>query len=357
MNLREFFANKSILITGGTGSFGKKFAYSVLTRFNIKRLVIFSRDEWKQWEMRRQDPVFGSSKVRYFLGDVRDKERLHRALHGVDLVVHAAALKQVPAAEYDPSEFVKTNILGAMNVIDAAIDCSVKNLIALSTDKAVNPINLYGATKLCSDKLFVAGNAYVGERNYPKFSVVRYGNVLASRGSIIPFWRQMIKDGAKSLPVTDERMTRFWITLNQAVDFVVNSFSRMVGGEIFVPKIPSMKIVDLAKAVAPHLPYNICGIREGEKLHELMICSDDARHSLEFKDYYTIVPEVFSSSYKQEAAQHLKEEGKPLPEGFCYASNTNQQWIGSDELRKLLVSGSTEDKIISLNEDQELAGV
>jgi UDP-N-acetylglucosamine 4,6-dehydratase/5-epimerase len=357
MNLREFFADKSILITGGTGSFGKRFAHAMLIKFNIKRLVIFSRDEWKQWEMRKQDPIFDSNKVRYFLGDVRDKERLHRALQGVDYVIHAAALKQVPAAEYDPSEFIKTNVLGAMNVIDASLDCSVKNLIALSTDKAVNPINLYGATKLCSDKLFVAGNAYVGERNYPRFSVVRYGNVLASRGSIIPHWRQMIQEGAKSLPVTDERMTRFWITLDQAVDFVIESLPRMVGGEIFVPKIPSMNIVDLAKAVAPNLPYDICGIREGEKLHELMICSDDARHSLEFKNYYTIVPEVFSSSYKKEAALHLKEQGKPLPEGFCYASNTNEQWIGREELGTLLSAGNSDDKIISLREDKELMGV
>lgn len=352
MNTREFFANKSILITGGTGSFGRNFAYSLLKNYNIKRLVIFSRDEWKQWEMRRQDPVFDSPKVRYFLGDVRDKERLARAFHGVDYVIHAAALKQVPAAEYDPSEFVKTNILGAMNIIDVAINCEVKNVIALSTDKAVNPINLYGATKLCSDKLFVTGNAYVGERTFPKFSVVRYGNVLASRGSIIPLWRQMIQEGAESLPVTDPRMTRFWITLPQTIDFVINSFSRMVGGEIFVPKIPSMKIVDLAKAVAPHLPYSICGIREGEKLHELMISVDDARHSVEFKDYYTIVPEVFSRAYQMEATQHLKEEGKPLPEGFSYSSNTNDEWIGVKQLQELLEGKN--GKVVALEKSSML---
>src|SRR4051812_43027031 len=232
--------DKSILVTGGTGSFGKCFIRKVLTEHCPRKVIVLSRDELKQWEMRQSDPVFDHDKIRYFLGDVRDKDRLMRAFNDVDLVVHAAALKQVPAAEYNPTEFIKTNIHGAMNVIDAAIDRGVEKVIALSTDKAANPINLYGATKLCSDKLFVAANAYVGAKGYPKFSVVRYGNVLGSRGSIVPRWRQLVADGAKTLPVTDPRMTRFWITLDQAAEFVCDNFGRMLGGEIFVPKIPSM---------------------------------------------------------------------------------------------------------------------
>ncbi len=327
---------KTILITGGTGSFGRTFARQVLTEHNPAKVIIFSRDEWKQWEMRRSDPVFDHEKIRYFLGDVRDKSRLYRAFRDVDLVVHSAALKQVPAAEYNPTEFVQTNIHGAMNVIDAAIDRGVEKVIALSTDKAVNPINLYGATKLCSDKLFVAGNIYVGNRTYPKLSVVRYGNVLGSRGSIIPLWRQMLQEGVPELPVTDDRMTRFWITLRQASDFVVRCFSDMCGGEVFVPKIPSMRIVDLAEAIAPGYPIKIVGIREGEKLHELMISRDDARDTYEFEYCYVIVPQVFKSDRCILTSFFMKNEGKPVPENFVYASNTNDQWMSLDELREVI---------------------
>jgi UDP-N-acetylglucosamine 4,6-dehydratase len=328
---------KSILITGGTGSFGRAFTRKLLTEGDPARVIIFSRDEWKQWEMRRSEPLFADERIRYFLGDVRDRDRLMRAFDGVDCVVHAAALKQVPAAEYNPSEFVKTNIMGAINIIDAAIDCGVKKVVALSTDKAVNPVNLYGATKLCSDKLFSSGSVYVGPRGFPLFSVVRYGNVLGSRGSIIPLWRQMIREGAKELPITDGRMTRFWITLEQAGDLVLQAFRRMKGGEVFVPKIPSMKISDLANAIAPDLEKKTIGIREGEKLHELMIGPDDARHSLEFPDHYVILPEVLCDEQKKCYAQGVDGVvGKPVEPGFVYASDSNTQWIGSEELRKLI---------------------
>jgi len=327
---------KTILITGGTGSFGRTFIRQILTEHNPHKVIVLSRDEWKQWEMRRSDPIFDHDKIRYFLGDVRDKGRLYRAFRDVDLVVHSAALKQVPAAEYNPTEFVQTNIHGAMNVIDAAIDRGVEKVIALSTDKAVNPINLYGATKLCSDKLFVAGNIYVGNRTYPKFSVVRYGNVLGSRGSIIPLWKQMLADGVPELSITDSRMTRFWITLKQASDFVTRAFSDMCGGEIFVPKIPSMKIMDLAEALAPGYPTKVIGIREGEKLHELMINCDDARGAYEFKHCYVIVPQVFKDDRCMLTSFFLKNAGKPVPENFVYASNTNDLWLTLDELREVI---------------------
>ncbi|MFT4553094.1 MAG: UDP-N-acetylglucosamine 4,6-dehydratase [Chlamydiales bacterium] len=327
---------KTILITGGTGSFGKTFARKALEEHNPNKVIIFSRDEWKQWQMRRSEPIFDHENIRYFLGDVRDKDRLMRAFRDVDLVVHAAALKQVPSAEYNPSEFVKTNIEGAMNVIDAAVDRGVEKVIALSTDKAVNPINLYGATKLCSDKLFVAGNIYVGNRTFPKFSVVRYGNVLGSRGSIIPLWNQMVAEKAPSLTITDSRMTRFWITLDQAAEFVVRSFADMCGGEIFVPKIPSMNITDLAEAIAPGYPTSICGIREGEKLHELMISADDSRHTFEFDRCYVIVPEVFRKDRLILTSFFLKNEGKPVPDGFVYASDTNSLWLNAEKLRETL---------------------
>lgn len=336
MDISSFFKDKSILITGGTGSFGRTLAKRLLKEGSCRKVIIFSRDEWKQWEMRQSDPLFSHPKMRYFLGDVRDRARLNRAFNEVNYIVHAAALKQVPAAEYNPTEFVKTNVIGGMNVIDAAIDCGVEKVIALSTDKAANPINLYGATKLCSDKLFVAGNSYVGARGFPTLSVVRYGNVLGSRGSVIPFWQKIIKEGSATLPITDERMTRFWITLEQSVDFVLQSFLSARGGEIYVPKIPSMKIIDLAHAMAPHLKYEFTGIREGEKLHELMIGLEDARHSLEFPNHYLVIPEIYNED------PHLKKkflagrEGKPLPEDFSYASNTNSQWLGVEELRKLI---------------------
>jgi UDP-N-acetylglucosamine 4,6-dehydratase len=323
------FNDKTILITGGTGSFGKKCTGVLLEKYRPKKLIIFSRDELKQFEMSQ---VFSPEKypcIRYFIGDVRDKERLYRAFHGVDCVIHAAALKQVPAAEYNPFEAVKTNILGAENIINVAIDQRVKKVIALSTDKAANPINLYGATKLCSDKLFIAGNSYVG-RDDTIFSVVRYGNVVGSRGSVIPFFLKQKQTGV--LPITDPRMTRFWITLEQGVGFVLDCFERMVGGELFVPKIPSMKIMDLAKAVAPDCKTEIIGIRPGEKLHEVMVPSDDARNTIEFDNYYMIKPDFryFSRRFNSSVG------GGPVPEGFEYNSGTNNWWLTTEELREII---------------------
>ncbi|MEW5766972.1 MAG: UDP-N-acetylglucosamine 4,6-dehydratase (inverting) [bacterium] len=320
------FSNKVILVTGGTGSFGQKFTEIVLKENTPKKLIIFSRDELKQFEMAQRFRM-EEYEIRYFIGDVRDKERLHRAFHGVDIVVHAAALKQVPAAEYNPFEAVKTNVIGAENVINAAIDQKVDKVIALSTDKAANPVNLYGATKLCADKLFVAGNAYSGDA-HTKFSTVRYGNVVGSRGSVIPIFKEKRKSGV--LPVTDERMTRFWITLEHGVRFVLGCLDIMGGGEIFVPKIPSMKIVDLAKAVAPECRYEFIGIRPGEKLHEVLIPEDDARLTLEFDDFFIIKPESPYVSYKG------LEGGKALSEGFRYASDTNDRWLTAEELRKMI---------------------
>lgn len=330
------FIDQTILITGGTGSFGRALTKHILQENACRKIIIFSRDEWKQWEMRRSDPIFDHPKIRYFLGDVRDAHRLQRAFHEVDLIVHAAALKQVPAAEYNPSEFIKTNINGAMNVINAAIDCGVKKVIALSTDKAVNPVNLYGATKLCSDKLFVAGNSYVGARGFPKFAVVRYGNVAGSRGSIIPFWQKLIDQGVKSLPITDERMTRFWITLEQTVQFVRYCFMQIEGGEIFVPKIPSIKIMDLAEAMAPDLTKEICGIRPGEKLNELMISTDDSRHTVELKDHYIILPELANDEPIDVQGPRCRIKGKPVAAGFVYASHTNTDWLHLEDIRHFL---------------------
>lgn len=337
MQSPSLFKNKTILITGGTGSFGQAFARKILLEDECHKVIIFSRDEWKQWEMRQSDPLFNHPKIRYFLGDVRDVRRLERAFNEVHMVVHAAALKQVPAAEYNPTEFVNTNVLGGMNVIDTALDCGVERVIALSTDKAVNPVNLYGATKLCSDKLFVAANSYVGARGFPRFSVVRYGNVSGSRGSIIPLWRKMLLEGATSLPVTDERMTRFWITLEQSVDFVCSCFEEMRGGEIFVPKIPSIKITDLAQAIAPGVPLEFFGIREGEKLHELMVSIEDARHTLEMKDHYIILPEMYTNEPKrlEKFLNGRQGQGKRLPEDFSYTSDTNTHWLSVPELRAL----------------------
>jgi len=332
----SIFKNKTVLITGGTGSFGRTFARRMLEENECHKVIIFSRDEWKQWEMRQSEPIFNHPKIRYFIGDVRDAHRLARAFNEVQIVIHAAALKQVPAAEYNPTEFVKTNVIGAMNIIDQAIDCGVEKVIALSTDKAANPVNLYGATKLCSDKLFVAGNAYVGARGYPTFSVVRYGNVLGTRGSVIPLWKKMVTDGIGSLPVTDLRMTRFWITLEQSVDFVIQCLQFARGGEIFVPKIPSMKIVDLAHALAPNLPLCVTGIREGEKVHELMISVEDARHTLEFDNYYIIVPEIFIQEPALLEKFLFGRPGKKLPEDFSYASNTNTLWLSVEDLRNFI---------------------
>jgi UDP-N-acetylglucosamine 4,6-dehydratase len=297
-----------------------------LKEHNPKKLIIYSRDEFKQFEMQKQFSRH-EEKLRFFIGDVRDKERLNRAMHGVDFVVHAAALKQVPAMEYNPAEAIKTNILGAMNVIDCAIENRVEKVIALSTDKACNPINLYGATKLCSDKLFVAGNHYVGGEK-PRFSVVRYGNVVGSRGSVIPFFLEKKKTGV--LPITDKRMTRFWITLEQGVKFVIRCFSLMYGGEIFVPKIPSMNIMDLAAAIAPECKTEIVGIRPGEKLHEVMISEDDARNTVELEDCYVIQP----AFHWWDQNNHPK--GKPVPDGFRYSSDTNPSWLSIEELKKMI---------------------
>lgn len=334
----SIFKDKSILITGGTGSFGRAMARKLLTESDCHKVIILSRDEWKQWEMQHSDPIFNHPKIRYFLGDVRDSDRLARAFNEVNFIIHAAALKQVPAAEYNPSEFIKTNVIGGMNVIDQAINKNVEKVIALSTDKSVNPINLYGATKLCSDRLFVAGNSYVGAKGIPKLSVVRYGNVLGSRGSVIPLWKQMVENKAASLPITDKRMTRFWITLEQSVDFVITAFNEMRGGEIFIPKIPSMRIEDLALAIAPGVPHTYSGIREGEKLHEVMIGHEDSRHSYEYQKHYIIIPEIYARN-EPFLKQYLEgRQGKELPEGFSYSSDTNSEWLSVDDLKKLLKS-------------------
>jgi len=300
--------DKTILITGGTGSFGKKFIKRIL-QDDVKKVIVFSRDELKQYEMAQE---FTDSRMRFFIGDVRDKDRLYRAFDSVDIVIHAAAMKHVNACEYNPFEAIKTNINGAQNVIEAAIDRGVEKVIALSTDKACSPVNLYGATKLASDKLFVAANAYVGEK-VTRFSVVRYGNVVGSRGSVVPFFKKVRENGR--VPITDERMTRFWISLEQGVKFVLDSLERMRGGEIFVPKIPSMNVMDLAKAIAPECEIDIVGIRPGEKLHEAMIMEDDARQTKEFDTYYIIQPEF---SWWSEA---YVENGKSLPDGFKYTSD------------------------------------
>ena len=320
--------NKNILITGGTGSFGKKCTEIILEKYQPKRLIIFSRDELKQFEMAQQFPVSKYPPIRYFIGDVRDKERMYRAFHSVDYVIHAAALKQVPAAEYNPFEAVKTNILGAQNVINVAIDQGVKKVIALSTDKAANPINLYGATKLCSDKLFIAGNSYVG-RDGSIFSVVRYGNVAGSRGSVIPFFLKCRENGV--LPITDPRMTRFWITLEQGVNFVLSRLETMVGGELFVPKIPSMNIMDLAKIIAPECPTEIVGIRPGEKLHEVMIPKDDARRTLEFDNHYVIQPE-----FSFWGRRFKNNGGKPVADDFEYNSDTNPWRLNPEEMLEII---------------------
>jgi UDP-N-acetylglucosamine 4,6-dehydratase/5-epimerase len=314
----------SILVTGGTGSFGRRFVRTVLATTGARRIVTYSRDELKQYEMRQE---FGDDRrLRFFIGDVRDADRLRRAFDGIDVVIHAAALKQVPAAEYNPFEAVKTNVLGAQNVIDAAIDRGVKRVVALSTDKASSPINLYGATKLVSDKLFVQGNFYSGGRD-TRFAVVRYGNVVGSRGSVVPFFRERAKTGI--LPITDERMTRFWITLQQGVDFVLSSLEMMRGGELFVPKIPSIRIVDLAISIAPAAKTEIVGIRPGEKLHEEMISIDDARRTIDIGDRYVVQPE-----FGWWGNAHLA--GYTLPEGFAYTSDRNDTWLDVEGLRALL---------------------
>jgi UDP-N-acetylglucosamine 4,6-dehydratase len=316
-----------VLVTGGTGSFGKKFTEIMLRDFHPKKLIIFSRDELKQHEMRQIYPDTGDSPMRYFIGDVRDRDRLYRAFQGVDVIVHAAALKQVPACEYNPFEAVQTNIIGAKNIIDAAINQGVKRVMVISTDKAVNPINLYGATKLCAEKLFVQGNSYSGEGG-PRFSCARYGNVVGSRGSVVPLFLEQRKNG--KITVTDPRMTRFWITLEQGVEFVIRCIELMHGGEIFVPKIPSMNIMDLLKAIAPDCEVEYIGIRPGEKLHEVLISEDEARHTVELDDMYIIQP--IHPWWRVENWVGAK----PLPEDFRYTSDTNTRWLSIEELRRMI---------------------
>lgn len=317
----------NILITGGTGSFGQKFVEHLLRDHAPARIVIYSRDELKQYEMLQR--FEGDRRLRFFIGDVRDRKRLDMALNGIDFVIHAAALKQVPACEYNPFEAIKTNVLGAENIIEACISQNVKRVIALSTDKAANPINLYGATKLCSDKLFIGGNAYAGGRR-TRFSVVRYGNVIGSRGSVIPLFQARARKG-EPLTITDRRMTRFWITLDQGVQFVISSLAMMEGGEIFVPKIPSMSIMDLAEAIAPGVQVEFTGIRSGEKLHEVMIPEDEARSTIELADRYLILPQAW---WWQDAEHDIN--GDPVPENFHYASNENSQWLSADQLRQMI---------------------
>jgi UDP-N-acetylglucosamine 4,6-dehydratase len=323
----------SILVTGGTGSFGKKFIKTVLERYKPARLIVYSRDELKQFEMAQELPTATYPCLRYFIGDVRDKDRLEMAMRGIDTVVHAAALKHVPIAEYNPFECIATNVHGAENVVNAAIRSNVKQVIALSTDKAANPINLYGASKLASDKIFVAANHLAGAGGC-RFAVVRYGNVIGSRGSVMPFFRKLIEQGATELPITDARMTRFLITLQQGVNFVLSSMSMMRGGEIFVPKIPSMKITDVATAIAPHLPQKIVGIRPGEKLHEVMITEEDSWSTVELADRYVIEP----SHIRWEAKRESLPGAKPVEEGFYYNSRNNQEWMTGERLLELLAA-------------------
>lgn len=324
------WSRSRVLITGGTGSFGKKCVETLLRENHPETLVVFSRDELKQHEMRQMIPDNGSSSVRYFIGDVRDKDRLYRAFQGVDLVIHAAALKQVPACEYNPFEAVQTNVIGAKNVIDAAIGCGVKRVVALSTDKAVSPINLYGATKLVAEKLFVQGNSYVGSGG-TRLSCVRYGNVVGSRGSVIPLFKEQRKTGRVTL--TDNRMTRFWITLDQGVRFVLRCAEQMHGGEVFVPKIPSMKMTDLAEAIAPGCQIELTGIRPGEKLHEVLVAEDEARNSIEFDDMFVITP-IF-----QWWTNEKWPGGKPLPDSYRYTSDTNSDWFTPSQLHSIIDEG------------------
>jgi UDP-N-acetylglucosamine 4,6-dehydratase len=320
----SYLAGKTVLITGGTGSFGKAFVKRLLADNEIKKLVVFSRDELKQFEMAE---VVNSPKLRYFLGDVRDYQRLLQATDGVDVIVHAAAMKQIPAAEYNPMEAIKTNVIGAENIVNAAIQNGISKVVALSTDKAANPANLYGATKLCSDKLMVAGNILAGS-HATKFSCVRYGNVLGSRGSVIPFFLERAKEG--SLPITDVRMTRFWLTIEEGVQFVLDSLERMHGGEIFVPKIPSFKVTDVARVVCPGLPTHVIGIRPGEKLHEIMITEDDSNYTYEFDDYFAIISPSLAASGV------YANLGKKVVEGFNFSSENNKVWHTDESFLKLL---------------------
>ena len=330
---------KNILITGGTGSFGKQFVKTILKRYKPNKVIIYSRDELKQFEMAQK---FNDGCMRYFIGDVRDLPRLQKAMVGVDFVVHAAALKHVPIAEYNPMECIKTNVMGAQNIIDAVIDNDVPFTIALSTDKAASPANLYGASKLVSDKLFVAANNLRGDQDI-KFSVVRYGNVLGSRGSVIPYFQKLIAEGATSLPITDPDMTRFWITLQEGVDFVLKNFERMQGGEIFIPKIPSMKMTEMAKAIAPDMPQEIIGIRPGEKLHEVMCPVDDSHLTLEFEDHFVIKPSITFYSVRDFTTNNLGEVAKPVKQGFEYNSRDNTIWLSHEELLQKLATAQKQE--------------
>ncbi|MBG7614026.1 UDP-N-acetylglucosamine 4,6-dehydratase (inverting) [Brevundimonas sp. BAL450] len=323
------FDNKSILITGGSGSFGKMYVRTILERYKPRRLIVYSRDELKQFEMGQS---FNDPCMRYFLGDVRDRDRLIQAMRDVDFVIHAAAMKQVPAAEYNPTECIRTNIHGAENVIHAALANNVEQVMALSTDKAANPINLYGATKLASDKLFVAANNMAGSHR-TSFGVVRYGNVVGSRGSVVPFFQKLMNEGVTSLPITDPRMTRFWISLQQGVDFVLKNFQRMHGGEIFVPKIPSVRVVDLATAMAPELEQHVIGIRPGEKLHEIMCPADDSHLTLEFDDHYVLSPTIrFHRGDIDYAVNRMGEKGTPVAQGFEYNSGSNEIFLTPEQI-------------------------
>jgi UDP-N-acetylglucosamine 4,6-dehydratase len=329
MEHRDILKDRTILITGGTGSFGQAFVKKILAEYKLRRVIIYSRDEYKQYMMHKKFEAY-EEQLRFFLGDIRDKARLCRAFEGVDYVVHAAALKQVPALEYNPTEAVNTNVMGADNIVDAAIDTGVKKVVALSTDKAVNPINLYGATKLVAEKIFIAANAYGGGKT--KFSAVRYGNVMGSRGSVIPLFMRLKKEGIREFPITDERMTRFWITLRQSADLVMKSLQEAEGGEIFIPKIPSMKIVDLAKAVEPNCTFRYTGIRPGEKLHESLISHDEARNVKEFDGIYVIMPQFFES--RKVCKKYDKYPS--VPEEFVFCSDVNDMWLSQDELREMI---------------------
>ena len=328
--------DKAVLITGGTGSFGQKFVATVLDRFRPRRLIVLSRDEQKQFDMQNDPRLRDQPSLRFFIGDVRDPGRLRMAMRGVDYVLHAAALKHIPIAEYNPFECIHTNVLGAENVVTAALDCGVARVLAVSTDKAVNPINIYGASKLAADKIFVAANALSGAEG-TRFAVARYGNVLGSRGSVIPFFRRLLAEGADSLPITDERMTRFWISMAQGIDFVLSSLAMMKGGEIFVPKIPSMRTVEMAQAISPGAPTHVVGIRPGEKLHEVLISEEDTSAVLELADRYIVCPPQDS----RVAEHHAAGGAERVAQGFRYASDNNPDWLDADRLRRLLEEGGT----------------
>ena len=333
--VKNMLNDKAILVTGGTGTFGKAFTRYVLEHYNPKKIIIYSRDEFKQFIMQNEFKPY-ADKLRFFIGDVRDRERLTRALDGVDYVIHAAALKQVPECEYNPAEAIKTNVNGAQNVIDACLDTNVKKVVALSTDKAVNPVNLYGGTKLVSDKLFIAANAYAGSRDI-SFSIVRYGNVAGSRGSVIPFFDSILKNSGTELPITDYRMTRFWISLRQGVELVIKALEEAKGGETFISKIPSFKITDLAEAMAPGIATREVGIREGEKLHEIMVTVEDAPNTYEYDKHFIIYPQMVWSEHKRAVPT-----GKKVPEGFSYSSGNNSEWLSVEQIRELL-SAMTEE--------------